>query len=82
MTIKEVVLMKKAEALNKIRKIYHPDFDGYEKLDDFYYDDQGYTRLEQRDIMVKDIIYNLERDLKKLKTSERFERTKNNSNLM
>ena len=57
MTPEEVILQKKATALNAIMKIYHPKFDGYSN------NSWSDSYAEQRDEMVKRIIEKLEQEL-------------------
>ena len=61
MTNAEVRTQAKATALNEIRKIYHPKYNGFEQ----YRDSGSYP--EQRDYMVRQILSGLERELEKLK---------------
>lgn len=67
MTIDQIILQKKSEALNKVRKIYHPltknPYSNYLSSDGTY--------TEQRDEWVRDIMYNLEKDIKKLKQDKK-----------
>lgn len=62
MNKEELKLHTKATALNEIRKIYHPLYNG---LSSNNWDESW---AEQRDYMVKRIIKKLEKDLKKLKS--------------
>lgn len=65
MTKKEIILQKKATALNAIRKIYNPhNYDSGVGLGSSNWDDSW---SEQRDDMVKEIIDNLEEELHQLK---------------
>ena len=62
MTTEENKLRVKAEALNKIRKLYHPKTKhGYT-----YYDGEG-SLMEQLSFDVKDIIEQMEKQLSDLK---------------
>jgi hypothetical protein len=62
MTREEVILQKKATALNAIRKLYHPlTKHGYT-----YYEGEG-SRMEQISFDVERIIKQLEKDLFELK---------------
>ena len=59
MTKSEIKQQKKNEALNKIRKIYHPL---NQKWYSNYQEDGSYA--EQRDYEISQIIENLEKELK------------------
>ena len=62
MTREEIILQKKATALNAIRKLYHPlTKHGYT-----YYEGEG-SRMEQISFDVERIIKQLEKDLLELK---------------
>ncbi len=61
MTKKEIIQQKKNEALNKIRKIFHP-------LTKNHYDQySGESYAEQREYMTRYIIETLEKELEALK---------------
>ena len=62
MNPKELMLQKKATALNAIRKLYHP----LTKHSYTYYDGEG-TFMEQVSFDVKRIIEKLEKDILELK---------------
>jgi hypothetical protein len=65
MTREEIILQKKATALNAIRKLYHPlTKHGYT-----YYEGEG-TRMEQISFDVERIIKQLEKELLELKQKE------------
>ena len=64
MTREEVILQKKATALNAIRKIYNPHNLESGKLMDNPWNESW---VEQRDYMVKRIIEQLEKELAELK---------------
>ena len=66
MTKEEIKQHKKATALNKIRKLYHPL---NTNLGFTYYPNEG-SMMEQRDERVQLIIENLEKELKELKIKE------------
>lgn len=62
MTYEQIVIQKKATALNSIRKLFHPlTKHGYT-----YYPGEGSFR-EQRDADIESIIKNLEKELTELK---------------
>lgn len=62
MTREEIILQKKATALNAIRKLYHPlTKDSYT-----YYEGEG-SRMEQISFDVERIITQLEKELLELK---------------
>lgn len=71
MTPEQIKQQYKSEALNAIRKIFHP----LTKNHYFQYTDESYG--EQRESMVKEIIEKLEKDLTnlKLKTKKKNETT-------
>ena len=62
MTREEVILQKKATALNAIRKLYHP----LTKHSYTYYEGEG-SRMEQISFDVERIIKQLEKELLELK---------------
>lgn len=65
MTKEQVILQRKATALNEIRWIYNPhNYNKGKGLDSNSYDESW---AEQRDYLVKQIIINLEADLIGLK---------------
>jgi hypothetical protein len=66
MTREEVILQKKATALNTIRKLYHP----LTKHGFTYYEGEG-SRMEQISFLVERIIKQLEKDLLELKQNNR-----------
>ena len=66
MTPDEVKIQVKATALNKIRQIYHPKYKFPYSSGDWW-DDESPSCAEQREKCVRDIIEQLERDLRKLK---------------
>ena len=57
MTPEQVKQQKKATALNEIRKIYHPLYDGYRN------NSWSESYVEQRDEKVRRIIEELEKEL-------------------
>ncbi len=63
MTNSEVIQQKKNEALNSIRKLYHP-------LNRNWYDeyDREDSMREQREFAIRNIIESLEKELTNLKT--------------
>jgi len=62
MTREEIILLKKATALNAIRKLYHP----LTKHDFTYYEGEG-SKMEQISFEVERIIEQLEKELLELK---------------
>lgn len=65
MTKEQVILQRKATALNEIRKIYNPhNYDNGKGLSSNSWDESW---SEQRDYLVKQIITSLEEDLIELK---------------
>lgn len=62
MTREEIILQKKATALNAIRKLYHP----LTKHSYTYYEGEG-SRMEQISFDVERIITQLEKELLELK---------------
>lgn len=62
MTKEELIRYKKATALNKIRKLYHPKT----KHNFTYYEGEG-SRMEQISYEVKQIIETLEKELGEIK---------------
>jgi NAD-dependent DNA ligase len=62
MTREEIILQKKATALNAIRKLYHP----LTKHSYTYYEGEG-SRMEQISFDVESIIQQLEKELLELK---------------
>ena len=62
MTREEIILQKKATALNAIRKLYHP----LTKHSYTYYEGEG-SRMEQISFDVEKIIKQLEKELLELK---------------
>lgn len=66
MTVQEVRQQKKAEALNRIRKIYYPkNYENGFGCSTSIYNEE--SRAEQRDEKVRRIINDLEKDLESLR---------------
>lgn len=70
MTYEEIKIQKKFEALNRIRKIYHPkNYDKGFGCSRNLWDNE--TWAEQRDEQVRRIINELEKDLNQIKQNKR-----------
>lgn len=63
MTKEEAKQMKKSTALNAIRKLYHPKYELPKRSIGFYHGEYE-SDAERRDEMIREIIEQLELDLK------------------
>jgi hypothetical protein len=71
---KKAIEIAKLTALNKIKKIHHPKYDGYIYAsgfeDDYYSDSKG----DQRDRMIANILSELEAELEPIRQEEKLDK--------
>lgn len=71
----EVIQLKKNEALNKIRKIYHPKTKNH--YSPYTYEEGSYT--EQREGWISEIIETLEKEIREFKATQRLKKVTRNT---